>query len=204
MEDLNWIYTENVKDHFINPRNVLEDLDSYDHDGYGKTGNVKCGDEMLFVIKVDSEKQIITDCKWKTYGCASAIATTSKLSELVIGLSLEKAYKISPKEIVKELGGLPENKIHCSVMGDKALKAAIEDYYRRNNMEDKIKKEETRIICECMNVSEHEIENAVLEGARNYLRVQELTKAGTVCGECKDEVIKVMNKYLRLHFNYPL
>jgi len=130
---------------------------------------------MLFVIKVDSEKQIITDCKWKTYGCASAIATTSKLSELAIGMSLEKAYKISPKEIVKELGGLPENKIHCSVMGDKALKAAIEDYYRRNNMEDKIKKEETRIICECMNVSEREIEDAVLEGARNYIRVQEMT-----------------------------
>jgi NifU-like protein involved in Fe-S cluster formation/bacterioferritin-associated ferredoxin len=203
MNNLNWVYTENVKDHFMNPRNVLDDLDSYDHDGYGKTGNVICGDEMLFVIKVDDKKQIITDCKWKTYGCASAIATTSKLSELVIGMPLEKAYEISPKTIVKELGGLPDNKIHCSVIGDKALKAAIEDYYQRNNMEDKIKKEGTRIVCKCLNVSEQEIENAVLDGARDYTRLQEMTKVGTVCGECKDDVIEVMNKYLRIHFDNP-
>ena len=202
MENFNWVYTENVKDHFMNPRNVLDDLDSYDHDGYGKTGNVKCGDEMLFVIKVDSEKQIITDCKWKTYGCASAIATTSKLSELVIGMPLEKAYEISPKTIVKELGGLPDNKIHCSVIGDKALKAAIEDYYQRNNMENKIKKEGTKIICKCLNVSEQEIEDAVLDGARDYTMLQEMTKVGTVCGECKDDVIEVLNKYLMLHFNH--
>ena len=202
MENFNWVYTENVKDHFMNPRNVLDDLDSYDHDGYGKTGNVKCGDEMLFVIKVDSEKQIITDCKWKTYGCASAIATTSKLSELVIDMPLEKAYEISPKTIVKELGGLPDNKIHCSVIGDKALKAAIEDYYQRNNMENKIKKEGTKIICKCLNVSEQEIEDAVLDGARDYTMLQEMTKVGTVCGECKDDVIEVLNKYLMLHFNH--
>jgi len=202
MKDLNWVYTENVKDHFMNPRNVLDDLNSYDYDGYGKTGNVKCGDEMLFVIKVDHEKQIITDCKWKTYGCASAIATTSKLSELVIGMSLENAYHISPKTIVEELGGLPDNKIHCSVIGDKALKAAIEDYYKRNNMEDKIIDKETKIICNCLNVSEREIENAVLDGARDYYTLQEMTKVGTVCGECKDDVIEVLNKYLRLHFNH--
>ncbi|MFO7914206.1 MAG: iron-sulfur cluster assembly scaffold protein [Candidatus Krumholzibacteriales bacterium] len=203
MEDLKWVYTENVKDHFMNPRNVLEDLDSYDYDGFGRTGNVKCGDEMIFVIKVDSEKQIITDCKWKTYGCASAIATTSKLSEMVTGVPLKEAYRISPRDIVDELGGLPDNKIHCSVIGDKALREAIEDYYRRNGMEDQIEKEETNIICECMNVSEKEIEEAVLEGARNYLRVQEMTKAGTVCGQCKDEVIDIMNKYIRLHFGNP-
>jgi len=199
MEDLNWVYTENVKDHFMNPRNVLEALDSYDYDGFGKTGNVKCGDEMIFVIKVDSEKQIITDCKWKTYGCASAIATTSKLSEMVTGMPLQEAYRISPRDIVDQLGGLPDNKIHCSVIGDKALREAIEDYYRRSGMEDKIEKEETNIVCECMNVSEKEIEEAVLEGAKNYLRVQEMTKAGTVCGQCKDEVIDIMNKYIRLH-----
>ncbi|MBD3178944.1 MAG: iron-sulfur cluster assembly scaffold protein [Candidatus Latescibacteria bacterium] len=187
----------------MNPRNVLDDLDSYDYDGYGKTGNVKCGDEMLFVIKVDRDKEIITDCKWKTYGCASAIATTSKLSEMVTGMPLEEAYRISPKDIVNELGGLPDNKIHCSVIGDKALRAAIEDYYSRNGMEDRIAREETNIICECMNVSESEIEEAVLEGARNFLRVQEMTKAGTVCGQCKDDVIEIMNKHIRQHFGNP-
>jgi nitrogen fixation NifU-like protein len=133
-EPLKWVYTEKVKEHFINPKNILEDESSYNEDGRGLVGDIRCGDQMLMVIKVDKKSQTISDCKWKTYGCASAIASTSILSGRVKGMKLDDAYKISPKDIVKELGGLPEHKIHCSVLGDKALRAAIDDYYKRNSM----------------------------------------------------------------------
>lgn len=197
---IDWAYSEKLKEHFINPCNVLEDEDAYQDDGKGIVGNMKCGDEMLIVIKVDKEKGIITDCKWKTYGCASAIASTSILSEMVIGMTLEDAYNISPKDIAKELGGLPVHKVHCSVLGDKALKAAINDYYSRNGMEDKVKKEEARVVCHCMNVTDHEIEEAVLDGARSFLDIQEKTKAGTVCADCKEEIIDLLDKYKKKHF----
>ncbi len=200
MDESNWVYSEKVKDHFINPRNVLDDIESYDYDGRGLTGNIKCGDEMLFVIKVDKEKGIITDCKWKTYGCASAIASTSILSEMVKGMKLEDAYKISPKDILKELGGLPDRKIHCSVLGDRALRAAIDDYYRRNGMEEKVHKREEKVICKCMNITDHDIEEAVLEGVRDFVTLQERTKVSTVCGECKDEVKALMNKYINKYY----
>lgn len=184
----------------MNPRNVLTDEKSYPADGKGIVGNIKCGDQMMVVIKVDKEKQILTDCKWKTYGCASAIASTSVMSEMVKGMSIEQAYHLTPKDVAKELGGLPEHKIHCSVLGDKALRAAINDYYRKNGMEDKITKEEARIVCQCMNVTDHEIEEAVLEGARSYLSLQEKTKIGTVCGQCKEETLRLMDVYIGRHF----
>ncbi len=199
MSDLNWVYTENVKDHFMNPRNILDDIDEYKYDGKGKTGNIQCGDEMLFVIKVKDGK--IADCKWKTYGCASAIASTSKLSEMVVGMTLDEAYHISPKDIVAGLGGLPDNKIHCSVLGDRALRAALDDYYSKNGMEDKVKKEEAVIVCNCMNVTDKDIEDAVLEGAKDYQTLQEMTKLGTVCGGCKDEALTVMEEYVKKYFD---
>ncbi|HKK83739.1 MAG TPA: iron-sulfur cluster assembly scaffold protein, partial [Atribacterota bacterium] len=197
---IDWVYSEKLKEHFINPRNILEDEDSYQEHGKGIVGNMKCGDQMMVVIKVDKEKGIIIDCKWKTYGCASAIASTSILSEMVKGITLEEAYHISPKDIAKELGGLPVNKVHCSVLGDKALRAAINDYYKRNGMSDKIEKEETRVICECMNVTDKEIEEAVLDGARTFLEIQEHTKAGTVCGKCKEDIEQLLEKYKKEHF----
>lgn len=124
-----WLYTEKVKDHFFNPRNIFrtdKEIKDYRADGVGQVGSPACGDVMKMFIKV-KDGQII-DCKWQTFGCASAIASTSILSELVIGKTLEEAKKITPKDIVKELGGLPQRKIHCSVLGDQALRAAIKDY----------------------------------------------------------------------------
>jgi len=199
--EINWVYSDKVREHFTNPKNVLMDEKGYDYDGKGVVGNVKCGDEMIMYIKVDGEKQIITDCKWKTYGCASAIASTSILSELVKGMTLEKAYRVSPKDVAKELGGLPEHKIHCSVLGDKALRAAINDYYRKNGMEDRITREEARIVCQCMNVTDLEIEHAVLEGARTFYELQEMTKLGTVCGQCKDEAEALLKQFVDKHFS---
>ena len=197
---MDWAYTDKVKEHFTNPRNVLDDENSYEHDGKGLVGNIKCGDQMMMLIKVDKEKGTIADCKWKTYGCASAIASTSVLSEMVTGMKIDQAYHISPKQIIRELGELPEHKIHCSVLGDKALRAAINDYYRRNGMESRIEREEARTVCQCMNVTDHEIEEAVLEGARSYLALQERTKLGTVCGQCADEASVLLEKYIKKHF----
>lgn len=201
MDSMDWAYTDKVKEHFTNPKNILEDEEKYNADGRGMVGNIKCGDQMLMVIKVDKGKGVITDCKWKTYGCASAIASTSILSEMVKGMRLEDAYKLSPKDITKELGSLPEHKIHCSVLGDKALRAAINDYYAQSGTPDKIKEEKAKIICQCMNVTDKEIEEAVLEGARTYLDLQEKTKLGTVCGQCKDEAVKLIDLFKEKHFN---
>ena len=165
-----WTYSDKVKDHFMNPRNILREDNEADFHGIGQTGNVKCGDEMIVYIKVDPDTLTITDCKWRTYGCASAIASTSILSEMVIGMTLDQAYGITAKDILKELGGLPDNKVHCSVLGDKALRAAIDDYYAKNGMEDRIKTQTAKIVCECMQVTDEDIEHAVLEGARSFSR----------------------------------
>ena len=194
-----WVYTEKVKDHFMNPRNVLEDEESFQADGRGVTGNIKCGDEMLVAIKVDDATSAITDMRWKTFGCASAIASTSVLSEMVKGMTLDEAYHITARDVQAELGGLPEHKIHCSVLGDKALRAAINDYYVRHRMEDKVQQEQERIVCKCMNVSDFEIEQAVLDGTRTFYELQERTKVGTVCGECQSEVTQLLEFYFNKH-----
>jgi len=200
MEQVNWVYTDKVLEHFMHPKNILADEKAFDADGRGITGNIKCGDQMIVAIKVDKEKGVIADCKWKTFGCASAIASTSVLSEMVKGMKLDDAYKLSPKDINKELGGLPEHKIHCSVLGDKALRSAINDYYERSGMTEKVKREEARVVCNCMNVTDHEIEEAVLEGARTFYELQEKTKVSTVCGECKEDVERLLEFYKNRHF----
>ncbi|NTW70564.1 MAG: iron-sulfur cluster assembly scaffold protein [Chlorobiaceae bacterium] len=195
-----WAYSDTLKEHFMNPKNILQGENTDDFDGVGMEGNLQCGDQMMVVIKVDKEREVITDCQWKTYGCASAIASTSVLSEMVKGMTLDQAFHISPKEVAKELGGLPDHKIHCSVLGDKALRAAINNYYTRNGMADKVKQEQVKVICQCMNITDHDIEDAVLEGARTYFELQERTKLGTVCGQCKDEAEVLLEKFKHIHF----
>jgi NifU-like protein len=195
-----WVYSETVRDHFLNPRNVLRDENPEDFDAVGRTGNIKCGDEMVMYLKVDPTTLTITDCRWQTYGCASAIASTSILSEMVRGMTLEEAARITSKDIFAALGGLPDNKVHCSVLGDKALRAAIEDYYRRRGMEDHITSMGPRIVCHCLSISEEDIEHAVLEGARSFEELQERTKIGTGCGECQEEAQRVLATYVHKHF----
>lgn len=122
-----WVYSDIVKEHFLNPRNFLMgDEAAYPHDAEGIVGNPVCGDQMKMFLQIKGGK--ITNLKWKTYGCASAIASTSALSELAIGRTLDEALAIGPEEITKFLGGLPEHKFHCSVLGHEALRAAITDY----------------------------------------------------------------------------
>lgn len=196
-----WVYSEKLKEHFMHPKNVLQDDENFVEDGKGTVGNIKCGDEMVVLIKVDKEKGTVADLRWKTYGCASAIASTSILSEIAKGKKLDEAYGLTSKDIQRELGGLPEHKIHCSVLGDKALRAAIDDYYTRSGMLDKVKQQKSHIICNCMGVTDEEIENAILEGARTYTELQERTKLGTVCGKCKPKVLELLEEYKKKHFS---
>ncbi len=126
-----WVYSDIVKDHFLNPRNFLMgDETKFKADAKGLVGNSICGDQMLMLLKIDPKTTTITDIKWKTYGCASAIASTSALSELAKGKTLDAATKITAADIAKYLGGLPKHKFHCSVLGHEALAAAISDYHK--------------------------------------------------------------------------
>lgn len=128
-EGQDWIYSDTVKDHFLNPRNFLMgDESKFKYDATGIVGNPICGDQMKMYIKVDAKTDKITDIRWKTYGCASAIASTSALSELAKGKTLDEALKISAKDIDDYLGKLPQHKFHCSVLGHDALRNAIENY----------------------------------------------------------------------------
>jgi len=124
------LYSEKVMDHFQNPRNVGEIEDA---SGIGEVGNMKCGDIMRMYIKVEND--IITDCKFKTFGCGSAIATSSMATELIKGKPLSEALTLSNKAVVEALDGLPPVKIHCSVLAEEAVRAAIKDYYDRNGIE---------------------------------------------------------------------
>ena len=119
-------YTEQVMDHFMNPRN-MGDMD--DASGVGTVGNAKCGDIMRIYIKVEND--VITDVKFKTFGCGAAIATSSKATEIVKGMTLEEAEKVTNKMVMEALGGLPPVKVHCSVLAEEALHAAIKDYRER-------------------------------------------------------------------------
>lgn len=130
-EGEDWVYSEKVKDHFLNPRNFLMgDESQFKYDAMGVVGNPICGDQMKMYIKVgrnDKGEEIIEDVRWKTYGCASAIASTSALSELCKGKTLDEALKISAKDIDDYLGNLPKHKFHCSVLGHDALSEAIKN-----------------------------------------------------------------------------
>ena len=193
----NWLYSEKVKEHFKNPKNILDDEDKYNSDGRGEVGSLSCGDQMLVVIKIKDNK--IIDCKWKTYGCASAIASTSMMSEMVVGMTLKEAYRIKSDDIVKELGGLPEHKVHCSILGDRALRAAIEDYYRRNGLESEIEIVEAKIVCACKNVTDKDIENFVKNGGKDFEQLQQQTSLGTVCGKCIKEAKDLLHGYKHLY-----
>ena len=125
------LYSEKVMDHFMNPRNMgkMEDAD-----GIGEVGNAKCGDIMRMYLKVDKKTQTVTDAKFITFGCGSAIATSSMATELIKGKPVEEAMALSNKAVVEALDGLPAHKIHCSVLAEEAVRAAVKDYYDKNGI----------------------------------------------------------------------
>ncbi|GHU42098.1 iron-sulfur cluster assembly scaffold protein [Spirochaetia bacterium] len=189
---MDWLYSDIVKKHFSDPQNVLlEDENTFPTDGKGQTGNIKCGDQMLMMLQIKDD--IITDVRWKTYGCASAIASTSMLSETIKGMNIRDAYNIKPEDLVKKLGGLPENKIHCSVLGDKALRAAIDDYLAKNGRAGMFKVDAVEI-CHCLGITDKDIENAFKNGAKTWEALQNATKAGSGCGECKEKCMEILHE----------
>lgn len=126
-----WLYNETVKDHFLNPRNILINDETYESDGVGIVGSPACGDMMVVWITVDKSSERITECVWRTFGCASAIASTSMMSVMATedgGMTLRDAKRLSPEAILDRLGGLPDRKYHCSVLGHQALREAVLDY----------------------------------------------------------------------------
>jgi NifU-like protein len=181
-----WEYTDKVREHFLNPRNVGE---VEDPDGVAEVGSIACGDALKLSFKLDENKKI-KEAKFKTFGCASAIASSSALTEMIKGMSLEEAAKVSNRDIAAYLGGLPDEKMHCSVMGKEALEKAIENYRGAPSTEPGAK-----IICECFGVTDLEIERAVREN--NLTTVEEVTnytKAGGGCGNCKEAIQQIVDR----------
>jgi nitrogen fixation NifU-like protein len=192
----NWLYSDTVKEHFMNPRNVLLDDESFSADARGEMGNIRCGDQMLMLLQIKDD--IITDVRWKTYGCASAIASTSILSETIKGMNIADAYNIKPEDLAAKLGGLPESKIHCSVLGDKALRAAIDDFLQKTGRAGLFREEEV-IICNCLGITGKDLEKAWKNGGRSWEDMQAATKIGTVCGSCKARVLDLLHEFEHLY-----
>jgi NifU-like protein len=183
-----WDYTDKVLEHFRNPRNVgvIEDAD-----GIGEVGSLACGDSLKLTFKLDEGKKI-ADVKFQTFGCASAIASSSALTEIIKGMSLEEAEKVSNQDIADYLGGLPDQKMHCSVMGREALEGAIENC--RTGASDK-KILEGKVVCTCFGVSEEEIERVVREnGLTTVDDVTNFCKAGGGCGGCHGEIEEIITR----------
>jgi NifU-like protein len=181
-----WEYTDKVKEHFLNPRNVGE---IENPDGVAEVGSLACGDALKLTFKLDENKKI-KEAKFKTFGCASAIASSSALTEIIKGMTVEEALKVTNQDIAKYLGGLPDEKMHCSVMGKQALEKAIENYKGVPAAQTGAK-----IICECFGVTDKEIEQAIREN--NLSSVEEVTnytKAGGGCGGCHDEIQKIIDR----------
>ena len=189
-----WKYTEKVMDHFLNPRNVGEIENA---DAVAEVGNITCGDALKIYLKLDAEGKI-AEAKFKTFGCASAIASSSALTELVKGKTLEEAAKITNKDIVALLGELPEEKMHCSVMGMEALQAAISDYKKKHgenyNIVESDDDHEGRIVCKCFGVTDTKIRKVALENnLHTVAQVTDYTKAGGACGRCLDEIQEILD-----------
>jgi len=183
-----WEYSEKLKDHFFNPRNVGEIEDA---DGVGEVGSLACGDALRLTFKLD-ENGRIKDAKFKTFGCASAIATASVLTEMIKGKTIEEAAKITNKDIAEYLGGLPEQKMHCSVMGREALEAAIENYRSGGKKRHVL---EGNIVCTCFGVTDKEIERVIQENdLQTVEQVTNYCKAGGGCGGCKGQIKQILNK----------
>lgn len=183
-----WEYTDKVRDHYLNPRNVGE---VENPDGVGEVGNITCGDALRLSFKLDNDGRI-KEAKFKTFGCGSAIASASVLTELMRGKTLEEAKKITNQDIADSLDGLPNAKMHCSVMGQEALEAAIE-YYKTGGKSTARPEKHGKTVCSCFNVTDEEIEKAIMEHhLKTVEEVTNYTKAGGGCGGCIGEIEEIL------------
>jgi NifU-like protein involved in Fe-S cluster formation len=199
-----WYYSDIVKEHFFNPRNLmLEDPDESEYDAVGMVGSPACGDMMRMWLKIEHEGERIKEMKWRTFGCGSAIAATSMFSVMVTengGLPLGEALKIKPPHIMERLGGLPNRKIHCSVLADKAFRKAANDYFRRMGQHERIIIEGARVIDAKLNITDKDIEEAVLEGAVDLESVQKKLKVGVGSPELIPEIEQLIRFYKEKYY----
>lgn len=182
-----WDYTKAVKEHFLNPKNAGQ-IENPDLDA--TVGNITCGDALRLMVKLGQDRRI-ADAKFQTFGCASAIASSDALIELIMGKTLDEAEKITNNDIAKYLGGLPDEKMHCSVMGMEALQKAISQFKGKPfALED-----EGEIICHCFGVTDKLIEKVVADhGLRTVEEVTHYTKAGGGCGACHPKIEQIINR----------
>ena len=184
-----WEYTDKVRDHFMNPRNVGEIENA---DGVGEVGSLACGDALKLFIKLDDNDRI-GEAKFQTFGCASAIASSSALTEIIKGMTLDEAAKVTNQDIADYLGGLPKEKMHCSVMGREALEAAIANYRGLP-----LPMAEGEVVCECFGVTDLEIKRAIEENKLQTVEeITNFTKAGGGCGKCLDRLEEILRESRR-------
>lgn len=182
-----WDYTDKVQEHFLHPRNVGELAGA---NAVGEVGSLACGDALKLFLKI-SPDGIIEDASFQTFGCASAIASSSALTELIKGKSVEEAAKITNKDIAAYLGGLPKEKMHCSVMGEEALEAAIRNW---KGLPPKEQEEEGKLVCKCFGVTDTQIRKAIREnGLTTVDEVTNFTKAGGACGDCREQIQDILD-----------
>jgi NifU-like protein len=181
-----WDYTDKVKDHFMNPRNVGE---IEKPDGVGDVGSLACGDALKLTFKLDENGRIV-EARFKTFGCASAIASSSALTEMIKGMTIEEAARVTNEDIAEYLGGLPKEKMHCSVMGREALEAAIASYRGIP-----LPMAEGEVVCECFGVTDLEVKRAIQESnLRTVEEITNFTKAGGGCGKCHDRLEEILRE----------
>jgi NifU-like protein len=191
-----WDYTDKVKEHFLNPRNVGEIQDA---DAVGEVGSLACGDALKLFVKLDEQKQRIVDAKFQTFGCGSAIASSSALTEMIKGKTLDEALLVTNQEIADFLGGLPEEKMHCSVMGQEALEVAIAKYRgvaAPSQCHDHAE-QEGEIVCKCFGLTDGFLKKVI---AANKLHTAEqvthFTKAGGACGGCIPKIKELIDEVM--------
>lgn len=191
-EDPMWNYTEAVHDHFLHPHNAGPLADA---NAIGEVGSLACGDALKLYLKI-SDAGVIEDASFETFGCASAIASSSVLTDLVKGMTVDEALKLTNKDIAKALGGLPKQKMHCSVMGQEALEAAIRQWKGEPAVPHA--HEEGKLVCKCFGVTDAQIIRAIREN--NLKTIEEVTaytKAGGACGECLDQIAEILAAELK-------
>jgi NifU-like protein len=191
-----WDYTDKVKEHFLNPRNVG---DIPDADAVGEVGSLACGDALKLFLKLDEKKERIVDAKFQTFGCGSAIASSSALTEMIKGKTLDEALAVTNQEIADFLGGLPEEKMHCSVMGQEALEAAIATYrgHEVTPHDHDHAEQEGEVVCKCFGLTDGFLKKVI---AANKLHTAEqvthFTKAGGACGGCIPRIKELIAEVL--------